>query len=356
MTPDTPPPGSYELCLSRPCSEGTHRVPAPRTAADFSSAPPDARKEALKRRVAEQLLAHHPTLQLFQFPYDKIAQFEKLSLEETRRKYRHLELNGPEDGNGVQVILWDDDASLTVPFWHQQEKAVEAFRELWSYLELVHRETSYVVHDPQLECTVDPSAGCEDPLANYLLTARRVREALPVGAASHERLQTPPAGDDRFPSIRQVATSEDMGTVLVAVGETGVVCGYAEVSLFGRCVNGTPSVPTAYLKSWYVTPEFRGRGIGQQLLEAAQQWAAARGFSELASEVELSNEQMIQAHLACGFTESRRAVHFIRPITLGLNARTRDQRPLAREEAPDPTARTSMAPTLPVPDSVAARP
>jgi aminoglycoside 6'-N-acetyltransferase I len=332
-----------------------------RSVADFSSTPPDSRKEVLKRRVAERLIARNPQLQLYQFPYEKIAQFEKISLEETRRKYRHLELSGPEGGNGIQVTLWDDEALLTLPFWHELEKAEGAFLELWNYADIVCRETGYAVYDPQMERKLDPSAGYEEALANYLRTAREVRDALPANGAQRDGAQTDrtdTAGSGPFPMIRQVAAGENSATLL-ALNETGTVCGYAEVSVRQRGAGCGSNPAVAYLESWYVVPEFRGRGFGLDLLEAAEQWAAARGLRELASEVELNAKDMIRAHLACGFAESRRAVRFTKPIQLRLSARRPEHSASQPAPACEPDfgqdAHTEMASTLPEPDAATAR-
>ena len=66
----------------------------------------------MKRRVADALIAHNPKLEVFQFGYEEIAEFEKITVKQARRKYRHLELNGPEEGtNGIQITLFDDEAS-----------------------------------------------------------------------------------------------------------------------------------------------------------------------------------------------------------------------------------------------------
>jgi aminoglycoside 6'-N-acetyltransferase I len=116
--------------------------------------------------------------------------------------------------------------------------------------------------------------------------------------------------------IQRVTAAEDRGAVLVAVRENGSLCGFVELSIRHDHVDGASSVPVAYLEGWYVDPDARGAGIGRRLLEAAEQWAAARGLSELASDAELDNYSSLQAHRSCGFTETCRAVHFIKPIAV----------------------------------------
>ena len=105
--------------------------------------------------------------------------------------------------------------------------------------------------------------------------------------------------------------------MLVAVREGGGLCGFAELSVRRDHVDGASAVPVAYLEGWYVDPDVRGRGIGLQLLDAAEKWAVVRGLKELASDAELNSPGSIEAHVSCGFTEICRAVHFIKPIAAG---------------------------------------
>lgn len=159
---------SYDFHLFRPRAGEDPYVTAQRDSEEFADSPPDPQKEALKRRVADVLIAHNPKLEVFQFGYEEIAKFEKITVEQARLKYRHLELNGPEDDcNGIQITLFDDEASVTVPFWHERDKAADTFRELWSYLEIISREAGYLVYDPQIDRVLEPSAGFDDSLSCY---------------------------------------------------------------------------------------------------------------------------------------------------------------------------------------------
>lgn len=115
--------------------------------------------------------------------------------------------------------------------------------------------------------------------------------------------------------IRQLTASAGAGVVLVAVRENGALCGFAELSVRSDHVDGASAVPVAYLEGWYVDADVRGRGIGRKLLEAAERWAASHELRELASDAELDNQASLEAHRSCGFRETCRAVHFIKPIT-----------------------------------------
>jgi len=42
-----------------------------------------------------------------------------------------------------------------------------------------------------------------------------------------------------------------------------------------------------YLEAWFVEASFRKQGIGRALMNALEQWAISRGFTELASDAEI---------------------------------------------------------------------
>ena len=71
---------------------------------------------------------------------------------------------------------------------------------------------------------------------------------------------------------------------------------------------------TPYVESWYVDPDLRGTGAGKLLMQAAEEWAREHGYTELASDTELSNDASQRAHAALGFEEVERAVHFRKPL------------------------------------------
>ncbi len=173
---------SYDFRLfKRHTGEDPH-VTAQRDSEEFSAIPLDPQKEALKRRVADALIAHDPKLEVFQLGYEEIAKQEKISVEEARVRYRYLQLNGSqEEGAGIQVTLFDDEASVTVPFWHEGDKAADAFRKIWGYLHIIGRETGYLIYDPQIDRVIDPATGLEDALASYTGVIRSISKTFPTG-------------------------------------------------------------------------------------------------------------------------------------------------------------------------------
>ncbi len=77
---------------------------------------------------------------------------------------------------------------------------------------------------------------------------------------------------------------------------------------------GCSSSPVPYVEGWWVDADLRGQGWGRRLMDAAAQWARARGATELASDAELGNEASIEAHGCVGFAEVTRIVCFRRPL------------------------------------------
>jgi len=89
--------------------------------------------------------------------------------------------------------------------------------------------------------------------------------------------------------------------------------GFTEVSIRDR-VDEAVSEKVGYLEGWYVEPEYRGMGWGRKLVEAAEQWVAGKGLTEMASDAELGNEHAIAMHSALGFKETSRVVRFLKNV------------------------------------------
>src|SRR5271157_2799746 len=105
------------------------------------------------------------------------------------------------------------------------------------------------------------------------------------------------------------------GEGVVAVAEAkGILVGFAEASIRSDHVEGTTTVPVAYLEGWYVVEAHRRRGIGRALLAFVEEWARKRGHTELASDAEIGDEGGIRLHSVLGFKEVGRSVHFVKPI------------------------------------------
>ena len=129
--------------------------------------PLDPEKEARKRRIADALIAADPQLEPFRLRHDQIATHLGISEEEARLRYRHIELNGPENGPGIQITLEDDSATVTIPYWHEGGAAASAFERLWADLRVLSADGNFQVYDPQLGRVLDLDADRRAVLDRY---------------------------------------------------------------------------------------------------------------------------------------------------------------------------------------------
>lgn len=115
--------------------------------------------------------------------------------------------------------------------------------------------------------------------------------------------------DDWYEAAKSGGTSLVGVAVLVADRGDGSLAGFVEIGS-RPYAEGCETSPVAYLEGWYVDPEDRRAGLGARLVEAAETWALAHGFSEIASDTELDNDISLKAHLALGYEEVERQICF----------------------------------------------
>jgi aminoglycoside 6'-N-acetyltransferase I len=111
---------------------------------------------------------------------------------------------------------------------------------------------------------------------------------------------------------KQILEKENQTAFLV--NEKGEYIAFAYLSLRNDFVEGATSYPIAYLEGIYVKESYRKTGIATQLIQRAEQWAKENGSSQLASDVEIDNEQSIQFHKKSGFLEENRIVCFLKDL------------------------------------------
>lgn len=99
----------------------------------------------------------------------------------------------------------------------------------------------------------------------------------------------------------------DAAVIVVPGLNASALVGFAEVGERAYA-DGCASSPLAYLEGWYVESAVRDMGVGAALVRAVEAWARERGYSELASDVQLPNLGAQRAHVAVGFIEVERAV------------------------------------------------
>ncbi|MCX7783349.1 MAG: GNAT family N-acetyltransferase [Meiothermus sp.] len=117
----------------------------------------------------------------------------------------------------------------------------------------------------------------------------------------------PDSAEDSSAEVAQMLT--DSNVIILVAEENDQLVGFAEVGLRAYA-EGCDSSPVGYLEGWYVAPPYRRGGVGRRLVEAAEDWARARGCTEMASDTETHNTQSQQAHIHLGYREVERIVCF----------------------------------------------
>jgi aminoglycoside 6'-N-acetyltransferase I len=98
--------------------------------------------------------------------------------------------------------------------------------------------------------------------------------------------------------------------IFVAEANDGTLVGFLEVDLRSHADGCDPSQAVGYIEGWYVTDNYRQRGVGKQLLRAGEDWARNHKCVEIASDVQINNEISQHAHEALGYDVVDRCVHY----------------------------------------------
>lgn len=106
---------------------------------------------------------------------------------------------------------------------------------------------------------------------------------------------------------------DDDAPVFVVERPSGGLCGLLEAGM-RRYAEGCESSPVGYVEGWYVDEDMRGRRIGAALVAEAENWARGRGLKEMASDTEIANETSLRVHLALGYRETERMIHFAKSL------------------------------------------
>lgn len=97
--------------------------------------------------------------------------------------------------------------------------------------------------------------------------------------------------------------------ILVAARPEGGLGGFLEASI-RPFAEGCEPGRIGYIEGWYVDVDLRQQGVGAQLVQAAEDWARQSGCREMASDCDLVNQVSFRSHLALGYQEACRLIHF----------------------------------------------
>ena len=120
--------------------------------------------------------------------------------------------------------------------------------------------------------------------------------------------------EEHHGEVQQLIQSGVSGTlpavVLVAIDASEGLAGFLEVGLRSHADGCHVERPVGYVEGWFVREELRGRGIGRQLMKAAEDWSRAQNCREIASDALVDNMESREAHSGLGFEVVDLCVHF----------------------------------------------
>jgi hypothetical protein len=134
------------------------------------------RCEVTKRKLADSLRTKQPLFDEFVFDHDALARSHRIDRAEAQRRFRHIELN--LERSGLQITLFDDSATVTLPYGHSGNEARDALAGAWDCLKTISGEVGYRVYDPQLGRILDLESDFYPVVDLYSGTASAVNKAL----------------------------------------------------------------------------------------------------------------------------------------------------------------------------------
>ena len=122
------------------------------------------------------------------------------------------------------------------------------------------------------------------------------------------------SAEEHARELAQILSGKPLGILplgeFVSEAGDGTLIGFIEVSLRSYAEGCDPTRPVGYVEGWYVVESHRRKGVGADLLRAAENWARSQGCLEMASDAAIDNLASQRAQEALGFEVVERSVNF----------------------------------------------
>ena len=140
----------------------------------------------------------------------------------------------------------------------------------------------------------------------------KIRPAISADMAEWLRMRLalwPDNSADELSAEMATILGNPVTPVFVADRGNGKLGGFIETGMRSYA-EACHTSPVGYIEGWYVDPDLRRQGVGRRLVRAAEDWARSQGLQEMASDTWLDNDISYCSHLALGYQESERLIHF----------------------------------------------
>lgn len=112
----------------------------------------------------------------------------------------------------------------------------------------------------------------------------------------------------------QFSDMDSDSSVMFIAEEQNIYVGFASVGLRFEYVEGTKTLPVAYLEGIAVKEEYSSKGVGKSLIEMCEKWGREHHCTEFASDCSVDNLVSENFHKSMGFEEVSRNIHFVKPL------------------------------------------
>ncbi|WP_127124402.1 GNAT family N-acetyltransferase [Pseudoflavitalea rhizosphaerae] len=107
-------------------------------------------------------------------------------------------------------------------------------------------------------------------------------------------------GDLIYYDLKELIESENSELLVIEIDGRLVGCGYAQIRAAKSYLKHKEY---AHLGFMFVHPEFRGRGLNQQLIEGLKDWVRSKGLREVRLQVYTENIAAVKAYEKAGFKQ-----------------------------------------------------
>jgi aminoglycoside 6'-N-acetyltransferase I len=114
--------------------------------------------------------------------------------------------------------------------------------------------------------------------------------------------------------MRAIIAKSDAEVFVIERADGKSLAGFVEVGT-RSVVDGCLSSPVGYIEAWYVDPDIRQSGFGRALLDRAEKWAIAQGYTEMGSDALIDNDVSHAAHKKCGYIEVDRVITYRKSLS-----------------------------------------
>jgi aminoglycoside 6'-N-acetyltransferase I len=129
-----------------------------------------------------------------------------------------------------------------------------------------------------------------------------------------EALWPESSAEEHAPELALILEGKQQGNlplaVFVAEEADGALLGFIEVGLRSHADGCDPRVPVGFVEGWFVAEGQRRKGVGGELMAAAEEWARKQGCVEMASDTWIADTVSQSVHEALKFEVVDRCVHY----------------------------------------------